>query len=1088
MAKRRRKRAPEPAHPTGPTRPKQPAAAAQPPSRRSPRGRTESSRGLLAGVVACFFLSGFAGLLYQTAWLRQLSLIFGTSELAVAATLAAYMAGLAIGSALAARFVTRIRRPILAYGVLEGGIALSALAVPVLLSLAGAAYGQALGNQPEPPEAASLAQPLFHLGVAFLVLIIPTGFMGATFPLLTRHAVRTDREVGPRVALLYLANTAGAVLGTLATGFALLPALGLTKTVWVGVAVNALVFAIAAALSRRAPALAVDNAGDERVGASEPGISAQPAWILPLMLVSGAVAFLYEVLWTRLLAHVLGGSIYAFSTMLAAFLAGIALGGGLAGRVARDRERAELAFAATQLAIGILSIAVYAWMGARVPESRQMASLVPYAIAVMLPATFFIGASFPLAVRILARDEREASAVTARIYAWNTVGAIAGATLAGFWLIPMLGFEGSVRLAVCVNFGLALAALTWTTPRRWAALGSVTAGLLLALAFYHPARSLALVSRTGFAMKFPERPHQTFYAVGRSSTVVVLEAAGKRYLLTNGLPEAAIARKGSPPDQDAQKWLTALAGVARPDLETLLVVGYGGGVALEAVPPSAKQIDVIEIEPEVIEANRHLEGWRDRDPLTDPRIRVVLNDARNALRLTTKRYDAIVSQPSHPWTTGASHLFTREFIHSAKEHLNPEGVFVQWMNSEFVTEPLLRSLAATLLAEFPHVRLYRPFSTALFFLASEAPLEVEIEVARTQRPLRDDRLHYARLGIASVEDLLAALAMDRVGLEEFARGAPVATDDHNLMATQSRSQADGLKGKQLDALLEPFDPLSRPDGWIHSELGGSLNPTYLANRIFGLGRASRASLLTRSVNDESTRLLLEAKRYEREGANEKAREANRAAVSADPANQQARYAVARDELAALPGAKQADPAHAPSSGLSGSALAAMRGLGFSIARNWDALAALEADLARSLPTDLWYADAAMLRATHRLALHRDDPALAREALDLLDSAITASQDTNLFVQRALAGVALGDPDVLVESARRAVTSIVSRLNLAVRSSTPLYPAERVALRQTLDGLVRELGRKLPSESRPQAAAIRSSAERAIRRIDAAPRS
>jgi predicted membrane-bound spermidine synthase len=804
--------------------------------------------------------------------------------------------------------------------------------------------------------------------------------------------------------------------------------------------------------------------------------------MLPLMLFSGAVAFVYEVLWTRLLAHVLGGSIYAFSTMLAAFLTGIALGGGLAGRLARDRERAAFAFAATQLAIGVLSIAIYAWMGAGVPRDRQLGSLVGYAIAVMLPATFFIGATFPLAVRVLARDEREAGGVTARIYAWNTVGAIGGATLAGFWLIPRLGFEGALRLAVCVNFALALVALAWVAPRRWVAVGSVAAGLLAALALYHPARPLALVSRTGFAVDFREPPRRTFYAVGRSSTVVVLEAAGKRHLLSNGLPEAAIARKGTPPDQDAQKWLTALAAIARPDLESMLVVGYGGGVALEAVPPSLKQIDVVEIEPEVIRANHTLGGWRDRDPLKDPRIRVIINDARNALRLTSKRYDAIVSQPSHPWTAGASHLFTQEFVRSAKQHLNPDGVFVQWMNSEFVTEPLLRSLAATLLAEFPHVRLYRPLSTALFFLASEAPLEVELELARTQRPLRDDRLHYARLGIASVEDLLAALAMDRGGLEEFARGAPVATDDHNLMATQSRSRADGVKGKQLDALLEPFDPLTAPDGWIHSKLGGSLNLTYLANRIFGLGRASRAGLLVRSASDESTRLLLEAKRYEREGASEQARAANRAAVSANPENEQARYALARDELAALTGAQQADPAHAPLSGLSGSALATMRGLGFSIARDWEALAGLDAELARSLPTDLWYADAAMLRATHRIALHRGDPARVREALDLIDSAVIASQDTNLFVQRALAGVALGDPDVLVESGRRMVTSIVRRLNRA--GSTPLYPAERVALRRTLDGLVRELGRELPSESRSHAAAVRSAAEQAIRRIDA----
>ena len=217
-------------------------AAAPPPG--------EPSWLIFAGVVACFFLSGLAALLYQTAWLRQFSLVFGTSELAVATVLAAYMGGLALGSAVAARYAGRVTRPVLVYGILEAGIALSALAVPVLLLAARALYASMLGDQPAPPDAATIGQPIFYLLVAFVVLAIPTGFMGATLPLLIRYAVRTDRQVGPRVALLYSINTAGAVCGTVAAAFVLLPALGLNRTVWVGVAVNALVFVIAAALAR----------------------------------------------------------------------------------------------------------------------------------------------------------------------------------------------------------------------------------------------------------------------------------------------------------------------------------------------------------------------------------------------------------------------------------------------------------------------------------------------------------------------------------------------------------------------------------------------------------------------------------------------------------------------------------------------------------------------------------------------------------------------------------------------------------------------------------------------------------------------
>ena len=163
---------------------------------------------IFAGVIACFFLSGLAALLYQTAWLRQFSLVFGTSELAVATVLAAYMGGLALGSAVAGRYAGRVTRPVLVYGILEAGIALSALAVPLLLLAARGLYAAILGDQPAPPDAATIGQPIFYLLVAFVVLAIPTGFMGATLPLLIRYAVRTDAEVGPRVALLYAISSA----------------------------------------------------------------------------------------------------------------------------------------------------------------------------------------------------------------------------------------------------------------------------------------------------------------------------------------------------------------------------------------------------------------------------------------------------------------------------------------------------------------------------------------------------------------------------------------------------------------------------------------------------------------------------------------------------------------------------------------------------------------------------------------------------------------------------------------------------------------------------------------------------------------
>jgi len=1006
------------------------------------------STGVLMGVVACFVLSGFAALLYQTAWLRQFSLVFGTSELAVATILAAYMGGLAIGAVVAGRVVERVRRPILVYGALEAGIALTALAVPVLLAGASALYGWMLGDQPSPPHAATIGQPVFYLIVAFLVLALPTGFMGATLPMLIRHVVQRNEEVGSKVALLYATNTAGAVAGTVVAGFILLPTLGLKGTVWVGVLVNAVVFVIAAWLAKRAPAVKIPGSdeptpaltgfiencitplikphGRSKAERLRAVFREQPAWILPLILISGANAFFYEVLWTRMLAHVLGGSIYAFAIMLAAFLTGIALGGGLAGRVATNRSRAAYGFALTQVAIAALSMAVYAWMGPLIPEQRGMAQLAVYGVMIMLPATIFIGATFPLAVRLLARDEREASTSTARIYAWNTTGAILGAILAGFYLIPTLGFEGSIKLAVMINLIMALWTIAFVIPPKLIYASVAASILLLVGLIYQPGRPQAVISNTAFGVALGTNIEEIYFAVGKSSTVLLNESAGSFDLRTNGLPEASILVRGAPPLRHSQQWLTALPVAARPDTKSMLVIGFGGGVALEGVPASVQEVDVIELEPEVVNANRQLAGRRSKDPLEDPRINVIFNDARNALQLTSKNYDVIVSQPSHPWTAGASHLFTREFVHLAKEHLTEGGVFVQWMNSEFVDAPLLRSLAATVLEAFSHVRLYQPNAQMLMFLGSDQELEPELQLARTGQPITNDVMHFSRMGINAAEDLVSALVMDQEGLEKFSLGAPLSTDDNNLMATRSRSLADGLYLPELLELLAPYDPLLRSDSWIYTQLGNDLNFGYIAQRLINLGQAQRAGAMAEILPNRSAEFLVYALIYLSQGQQNEANQAMRTAFIADPSNMQVRYLLIHDYLDLVAQSDASDDLLSIVNGLRGGAAAVVRGWQYSIDQDWQSLYALDGEMNRSQITDLWYTNAARLRAEWRTRISPSEERFSVEqfnALRLIDRALLIAPDRALHLLRLASAVGIEDGDVLIESARVITSSI-----------------------------------------------------------------
>ena len=307
-------------------------------------------------VLACFVLSGLAGLIYQTAWTRQFAIVFGTTELALVTVLAAYMGGLALGAAASGRWASRVQRPVLVYGVLELGIGVTAVLVPSAIRLASRLHIALLGGGELPPESGSIVSALFYVVSSFTILLIPTGLMGATLPLLARWAVRSDEQIGSRIGLLYTANTAGAAAGALIAVFALLPRLGLNHIVLTAAGINVAVFALAALLARATGHERIEHASV--AGAAE-RLSGR-GWILPLILVSGAVSFSWEILWTRLLSQLVGGSVYAFATMLATFLIGLALGSAVAARFASTVARARSGFAAAQIGIGVLSLGAFA--------------------------------------------------------------------------------------------------------------------------------------------------------------------------------------------------------------------------------------------------------------------------------------------------------------------------------------------------------------------------------------------------------------------------------------------------------------------------------------------------------------------------------------------------------------------------------------------------------------------------------------------------------------------------------------------------------------------------------------------------------
>ncbi len=1014
---------------------------------------------VLAGVVTCFVLSGFAALLYQTAWMRQFSLVFGTSELAIAAVLSAYMGGLALGAGIASRFVSKITRPVLVYGLLEAGIALSALAVPLLLKLASLLYIALLGGQAEPVDASGLGQSFFYLIVAFIVLLIPTTFMGATLPLLTKYVVRTNEQIGSRVGMLYATNTVGAIGGTLVAAFLLLPRFGLNGTVWFGVAINLLVFVLAALLARRFGDLVEQKDTASLTATDSRGlvasVSARRQWILPIMLMSGANSFIYEVLWTRLLGHVLGGSIAAFATMLAGFLSGIAIGSAIASRFATERESSTRLFILVQCGIAVTSILIYQFLPLTIREGVGLNGNILLAISVLLPATIFIGATFPLAVRMLAIDQRDAASSSAKVYSWNTVGAIFGATAAAFFLIPMLKYEGAIKFAVLLNALLAFAAVTLIGKQPRFLIAGVLAFVIGLGVIYKPSmpedilRASPVYAQPGGDI--------LFYEVGRSATVLVIEENGYLNLRTNGLPEASTSLKGAPPGRHNQHMLSILPVLARPDTESMLIVGLGAGVALEGVPPTVREIDVIELEPQVVVANQFFADKRAIDPLADPRFNIIINDARSALTLTNKKYDAIVSQPSHPWTAGASHLYTREFMQLAKDHLSEDGVFLQWMNTQFVDEALLKSLSATLLDVFPNVRVYQWDPEVLFFLGSDAPLDVEQDMARTGRPIDDAPLSYFEKGVGSVEDVVAAIAMNQENIEAFADGAELITDNNNLLATgaaQAMDQGRVLYRNDLYRLLKPYDPLMQASSPVRRILGDQLNFSYISRRMEDAFMTPRAIDLAGSLIDagNAQSLVMIGRGQARQGEREESQRNLNRALDADPLDQQARYGLLQPWLSNISiEAEVPEYVTDELAKLDGTASATLQGL--VATRNGDmfALVNLDPELASVLPSDLWYSDSVKLRAEWRIRLTTPEyqPRMANEATALIDSAMAFSPDFSFYLMRLKSTELAGDIPSALETARRLLFLIGRDVEGAEDGSISLGP-------QTLDLRTRQI--------------------------------
>ncbi|HUR83544.1 MAG TPA: fused MFS/spermidine synthase, partial [Thermoanaerobaculia bacterium] len=699
--------------------------------------KTKLPSGTRTWQAALFlFCSGASALVYQTVWMRDFRLIFGASTVATGAVLAIFMGGLGVGSALLGKRADRHPHPLAFYGQLEMIIAASAALTPLLLMGVRAGYFAIGGSA----VLGTFGATLVRLLLSALVLAVPTIAMGGTLPAMARAVESNDDQGRRRLALLYGINTLGAVAGALLSTFVMLERYGNRMTLLIAAALNLAIGALAFFLGR-------DSVKQDVVASEEPfRASALPARLVLIAAALVGFAFLLmELVWYRMLSPLLGGTTFMFGLVLAIALLGIGIGGALYSFGNRERVATATGFAVTCTAEALAMIVPYA-LGDRIAvfanalrtlrvfgfSGHVMAWALVTTVAV-LPAAIVAGYQFPLLISLLGRGRESVGREVGMAYAWNTGGSIAASLLGSFVLIPWLGARGSWKLAVATLIALGAVTLFFAMRESYRRFAIIAAGFAIAsltLMFALGPTSLWRHSGIGAGRAIaPSTPnalrdwmHGTRHATlldkdGRESSIALL-AGDDLGLIVNGKSD------GSARDDAGTQIMSGIIPVLlHPHAKKALVIGLGTGTTSGwiADAPGVERVDAVELEPVVVDIASYFNPVN-RNALSNPKHRTSIADAREVLLTTREKYDLVFSEPSNPYRAGIASLYTRDFYSATVDRLNPNGLFVQWVQMYGIDTRTMKTIYATISSVFPNVDTWTTTSGDIVLVASREPI------------------------------------------------------------------------------------------------------------------------------------------------------------------------------------------------------------------------------------------------------------------------------------------------------------------------------------------------------------------------------
>ena len=753
-----------------------------------------TERRYLPALLLLFVGSGCAALIYEVVWFQLLQLTIGSSAVSLGVLLGTFMGGMCLGSWLLPRYVSAAHHPLKVYAYLELGIGLIGILVLFGMPALTSVYTAVAGT--------GIVGILLRGLAAALCLLPPTLLMGATLPAVARW-VRATPEGVSWLGFFYGGNIAGAVVGSLTAGFYLLRVHDMAVATYAAVALNVLVAVVALGIARLTPY-------EPPVADAAPVVRERGAWAIYVTIaISGMTALAAEVIWTRILSLLYGGTVYTFSLILAVFLLGLGIGSSVGSAVSRNIARPRLALAWVQMLLaGAIAWAAYIltqslpyW-----PIDPSMSSSPWYTFQLdlvrslwaMLPGAILWGASFPLALASVANGRQDPARLVGGVYAANTVGAIAGSLLASLLLVVWVGSQRAQQLLIVLCVMSSLLALDAASagsteqaegkPRMRLGTTLLIVGAAMLAAWL--ARNVSpvpaiLVAYGRYAASRLGQAEVIDMREGWNASIAVTR-------LSNGVLNYHNAGKvqasSEPQDMRLQRMLGHMTTLVPNEPKRVLVIGFGAGVTAGAVSiePRLEQVTIAEIEPLVpVMASQHF-GAHNFDVYRNPKTRLVLDDARHFLMTTSEKFDAITSDPLDPWVKGAAMLYTREFFEEVKEHLNPGGVVTLFVQLYESNPAAVKSEIATFLEAFPNGVVWGNTQNGagydLVLMGTVDPIKIDVD--RVEQTLKSPQ--YARvaqslseIGMYSAVDLFSTYAGKRPDLDPWMSDA-IINRDRNL--------------------------------------------------------------------------------------------------------------------------------------------------------------------------------------------------------------------------------------------------------------------------------------------------------------------